>query len=76
MRGADIRQPALFITRTVEDFVPANHPLRAIRKLIDEALRDLDVHCRSTCQIEKKRMLIQGKYEAIGINGPVLSAVR
>ena len=24
--------------------MPANHPLRAIRKLIDEALRDLDAH--------------------------------
>lgn len=44
MRGADISQPTLFITRTVEEFVPANHPLRAIRKLIDEALRDLDAH--------------------------------
>ena len=44
MRGADISQPLLFITRTVEDFVPANHPLRAARKLIDEALRDLDAH--------------------------------
>lgn len=42
MRGADISQPSLFISRTVEDFVPANHPLRAIRKLIDEALCDLD----------------------------------
>jgi transposase len=42
MRGADISQPSLFITRTVEDFVPANHALRALRKLIDEALRDLD----------------------------------
>jgi len=44
MRGSDISQPTLFITRTVEDFVPANHPLRSIRKLIDEALRDLDAH--------------------------------
>jgi hypothetical protein len=33
MRGADISQPSLFITRTVEDFVPANHPLLALRKL-------------------------------------------
>lgn len=33
MRGADISQPSLFITRTVEDLVPANHPLRALRKL-------------------------------------------
>ncbi|MDQ1363746.1 MAG: hypothetical protein QG652_1608 [Pseudomonadota bacterium] len=42
MRGADISQPSLFISRTIEDFVPAKHPLRAIRKLIDEALRELD----------------------------------
>jgi hypothetical protein len=35
LRGSDISQPSLFITRTVEDFVPANHPLRAIRKLIE-----------------------------------------
>jgi hypothetical protein len=44
MRGADISQPLSFITPTVEDFVPANHPLRAMRKLVDEALRDLDAH--------------------------------
>ena len=44
MRGVDISQPSLFNTRTVEDFVPANHQLRALRKLIDEALRDLDTH--------------------------------
>ena len=44
MRGADISQPSLLITCTVEDFVPAIDPLRALRKLIDEALRDLDAH--------------------------------
>lgn len=42
MRGADINQPSLFITRTIEDFVPAKHPLRAIRRLVDEALHELD----------------------------------
>ncbi len=31
MRGVDISQPSLFITRTVEEFVPANHHLRALR---------------------------------------------
>jgi transposase len=42
MRGADVSQPTLFITRTVSDFVPEDHPLRLMRKLIDEALKDLD----------------------------------
>jgi transposase len=42
MRGADISQPSLFVARTVNDFVPKNHPLRSLRKLIDEALADLD----------------------------------
>lgn len=44
MRGADISQPSLFVTKTVEDFVPKKHPLRAMRKLIDEALKTLDSH--------------------------------
>lgn len=42
MRGVDISQPSLFVARTVNDFVPKNHPLRSLRKLIDEALADLD----------------------------------
>lgn len=44
MRGADISQPSLFVTKTVEDFVPKKHPLRAMRTLIDEALSELDSH--------------------------------
>ncbi len=42
MRGRDFSQPKLFVTRTVEDFVPKKHPLRAIRALVDEALKPLD----------------------------------
>lgn len=42
MRGSDISQPTLFVTRTVDQFVPQNHPIRALRKLVDEALKDLN----------------------------------
>lgn len=42
MRGSDVSQPSLFVAKTVEDFVPKHHPLRLLRKLIDEALSDLD----------------------------------
>ena len=38
MRGADITQESLFTTVHLESFVPANHPLRAIRGMLDEAL--------------------------------------
>ncbi len=42
MRGFDINQPKLFITNTVMDFVPKDHPLRALRILLDEALKEMD----------------------------------
>lgn len=38
MRGADITQESLFSTVHLETFVPANHPLRKIRELFNEAL--------------------------------------
>lgn len=39
MRGADITQEGLFTTAKLADFVPEDHPLRAIRELTDQALR-------------------------------------
>lgn len=42
MRGVDISQPSLFVAKTVNDFVPKNHPLRKLRVLADEALAELD----------------------------------
>ena len=38
MRGADITQESLFTTVHLDSFVPADHPLRAMRSMIDEAL--------------------------------------
>jgi transposase len=42
MRGDDIQQHELFSYGSLEQRVPADHPLRPIRKLVDEALQALD----------------------------------
>jgi transposase len=42
MRGEDIQQSELFSYGSLEERVPANHPLRPIRSMVDEALKLLD----------------------------------
>ena len=42
MRGEDVQQHDLFSYGSLEERVPANHPLRPIRKMVDEALKLLD----------------------------------
>lgn len=42
MRGFDSKTDALFAYVTPESFVPKKHPLRAIRKMADEALAGMD----------------------------------
>lgn len=42
MRSADIEQPSLFSYSQTADFVPADHPLRRIRALVDEALASMN----------------------------------
>ena len=42
MRGEDLQQHELFSYGSLEDRVPANHPLRPIRTMVDEALQALD----------------------------------
>jgi transposase len=41
MRGEDKQQDQLFSYGTLEERVPANHPLRPIRAMVDEALREM-----------------------------------
>ncbi|CQR42247.1 transposase (fragment) [Thiomonas sp. CB3] len=43
MRGADSCNEALFSTVKLEEFVPQTHPLRPIRKWMNEALSKMDV---------------------------------
>lgn len=41
MRGVDIRNESLFYYLSPESYIPADHPLRPIRKMVDEALKDM-----------------------------------
>lgn len=41
MRGADERQAILFSYRSIEDRIPADHPLRAMRRLVNPLLVEL-----------------------------------
>jgi len=43
MRGADVTQEGLFVTRKTADYVPPGHPLVAIREILNQSLRDMDV---------------------------------
>jgi transposase len=42
MRGADTMQERLFTMARLEDFVPADHPLRPIQDVVNEALKRLN----------------------------------
>ncbi len=41
MRGEDIKHDQLFSYGSLEERVPASHPLRAIRLMVDEALKQM-----------------------------------
>ncbi|VWC49100.1 transposase, IS4 family protein [Burkholderia aenigmatica] len=42
MRGMDEMQEPLFTTVKQEDFFPADHPLRPLRRLVNQALKRLN----------------------------------
>ncbi len=44
MRGDEKQQPVMFSYIDLEQRVPAEHPLRAIRQMVDQALADLWLH--------------------------------
>ncbi len=44
MRGLDLEQQELFYSGSLEQRIPADDPLRAIRAIVDEALEQLDEH--------------------------------
>ena len=43
MRGAGTFTESPFTLHRLEDFVPPDHPLRAIRQMVNEALEKMDV---------------------------------
>ncbi|RBE97272.1 IS5 family transposase, partial [Xanthomonas oryzae pv. oryzae] len=42
MRDVDVFSEQLFTVKRLEEFIPANHPLRPVREMVNEALRRLD----------------------------------
>ena len=42
MRGEDLQQHELFSYGSLEERVPANHPLRPIRAMVDETLQEMN----------------------------------
>ena len=42
MRGADTFTESLFLMKRLDDFVPADHPLRTIREMVNKALVAMD----------------------------------
>ena len=42
MRGADVTQESMFSYQTLGDYVPAAHPLRPIREIVNTALREME----------------------------------
>src|ERR1700748_782016 len=43
MRGEDLQQDQLFSYGSMEEKIPADHPLRAIRGMVDQDLKDMSV---------------------------------
>jgi transposase len=54
MRGADTFTESLFTMRHLDDFVPANHPLRPIRKMVNAALVKMDALLSSMYEADIK----------------------
>lgn len=42
MRGADTFTESLFTMRRLDDFVPASHPLRPVRRTVNQALKNFE----------------------------------
>ena len=43
MRAANTLTKSLFTMRCLDDFVPDNHPLRSVRKMVNQALKNIEL---------------------------------
>jgi len=57
MRGEDIQQHELFSYGSLEERVPADHPLRPIRAMVDEALKALDQRFEEIYDVDGRRSI-------------------
>jgi len=49
MRGPDAMPESLLKVARLDDFVPVDHPLRAIRLLVSDALAAMNTRLNETC---------------------------
>jgi transposase len=75
MRGADVTQEGLFVTRQTADYVPAEHPLRPIRDIVNRALRDMDMLFESIYQ-ERGRYSVPPEWLLRGLVLQALYGIR
>ena len=72
MRGADSYNESLFTTVKLEDFVPANHPLRPIRTWVTRRVYEADAmwRCFLRPNVRAKRATTAGRQARAGENVP------
>src|SRR5712664_4754108 len=59
MRGDDNQQEGIFSYISPEKRVPADHPLRPIRKMVDEILKEMSLLLQIFYSVRSERMLIE-----------------
>jgi transposase len=57
MRGEDLQQDELFSYGSLEERVPAGHPLRPIRVMVDEALKEMDGRFEEIYGVDGRRSI-------------------
>lgn len=57
MRGEDQQQHEMFSYGSLEERIPADHPLRAMRAMVDEALRALDGRFNEIYQVDGRKSI-------------------